>query len=207
MPVPDYGDIPTWTAVGVAACALIGAGLAYRRQSEQVQLQRQQLDDQRKVNEKQTTVLELHSVDLRESLNERLRAQAAQVFIEVDRIPSAAGTTAKAGQKEPGPVPWRLTAKVHNMSKQPIHDLYVIWQHGTVRLGKPDPMARLMPGQDASFDRTVPPASAPSPPVDPGMLGAFLAFRDAAGVRWAIREDGTLTEISRPSQDTQPAQK
>ena len=148
MPFPDYGDVPAWLAVGVAACALFGAGLLYRRQSEQ-------LDDQRKVSEKLTTVLELQSAELRESLSERLRAQAAQIFIEVDRVPPAAGGAVKRGQEKPGPLPWLLRAKVHNTSTQPIYDLYVIWQLGTVRMGRPDPMARLMPGGDASFERTV----------------------------------------------------
>ena len=186
MPFPDYGDVPAWLAVGVAACALFGAGLLYRRQSEQ-------LDDQRKVSEKLTTVLELQSAELRESLSERLRAQAAQIFIEVDRVPPAAGGAVKRGQEKPGPLPWLLRAKVHNTSTQPIYDL------GTVRMGRPDPMARLMPGGDASFERTGPQAPTPGTPSDPS---AFLAFRDAAGVRWAVREDGTLTETSRPSQDT-----
>jgi hypothetical protein len=209
MPFPDYGDVPAWLAAGAAVFALSGAGLLYRKQSGQ-------LDEQRKVSEKQTAVLELQVTELRESLGERLRAQAAQIFIEVDRIPPAAEAigetppatddTAKTpptaegtapGRDEPGPLPWRLRAKVHNTSKQPIYDLYVIWQIGTVRMGRPDPLARLMPGRDASFDRTRPPVAA-------GLLSdpsAFLAFRDAAGVRWAVREDGTLTETSRPSQD------
>jgi hypothetical protein len=189
MPFPDYGDVPAWVAVGVAACALIGAGLLYRKQSEQ-------LDDQRKVSEKLTAVIELQGAELRESLSERLRAQAAQIFIEVDRIPPAAEGAVSRGQEKAGPLPWLLKARVHNTSKQPIYDLYVIWQLGTVRMGRPDPMARLMPGNDASFDRTGPQATAPGPPTDPS---AFLAFRDAAGVRWAVREDGTLTETSRPS--------
>jgi len=27
-------------------------------------------------------------------------------------------------------------------------------------------------------------------------LSAFLTFRDAAGIRWTVREDGTLSDIS-----------
>jgi hypothetical protein len=64
-------------------------------------------------------------------------------------------------------------------------------------MGKPDPMARLMPGRDASFERT-----GPQEATDPAVLGAFSASRDAAGIRWAVREDGTLTDIALPSQDT-----
>jgi hypothetical protein len=86
---------------------------------------------------------------------------------------------------------------VRNTSKQPGLRLYVIWQLGPVRMGKPDPMARLLPGCDASFERT-----RPQDATDPAAPGAFVACRDVAGVRWAVREDGTLTDIALPSQDT-----
>jgi hypothetical protein len=49
----QWGDIPTWVTVGVAFLALIGAALAYRTQSEQLRLQRIQLEDQTRVQERE----------------------------------------------------------------------------------------------------------------------------------------------------------
>ena len=74
----------------------------------------------------------------------------------------------------------------------------MIWQLGTVRMGKPDPAPRLMPGQQLRFERGPDPASpaAPDAQVDPASLSAFLTFRDSSGVRWTVREDGTFTDIS-----------
>jgi hypothetical protein len=197
---------PAWIGAIATVILAVGAIIAVYFARKAFNAQSQQLRDQQEIGKKTAEVLQLQGSELRESLNERLRAQAAQVFIEVDRMPPVTKAAVKPGQKA-DPQPWRLSAKVRNTSMQPIYDLYVIWQLGTVRMGKPDPMARLMPGCDASFDRAGPQATASSQPADPGMLGAFLAFRDAAGVRWAVREDGTLTEISRPSQDTDTPQK
>jgi hypothetical protein len=199
--------VATWIGAIATAILAVGAIITGYFARNAFNAQSQQLRDQQEISKKMAEVLQLRGSELRESLNERLRAQAAQVFIEVDRIPPVTEVAVGPGQEAAGQQPWRLSAKVHNTSMQPIYDLYVIWQLGTVRMGKPDPMARLMPGHDASFDRTGPQATAPGSPIDPGMLGAFLAFRDVAGVRWAVREDGTLTEFSRPSHDTLPPQK
>lgn len=198
--------VATWIGAIATAILAVGAIITVYFARKAFNAQSQQLRDQQEVSKKMAEVLQLQGSELRESLGERLRAQAAQIFIEVDRIPPVTEVAAGPGQEAAGQQRWRLSAKVHNTSMQPIYDLYVIWQLGTVRMGKPDPMARLMPGHDASFDRTGPEATAPGSPIDPAMLGAFLAFRDVAGVRWAVREDGTLTEFSRPSHDTQPPQ-
>ena len=49
----NWGDVPTWATAGVAFLALIGAALAYRTQSEQLRLQRIQLADQNRVQERE----------------------------------------------------------------------------------------------------------------------------------------------------------
>jgi hypothetical protein len=122
-------------------------------------------------------VLALQAKSLRQSLADQRRAQACSVFIELDR----------AAQ--------RVTATVHNASPRPVYDVYVIWQLGTVRMGKPDRAARLMPGQQLCVERAPERSEAGSQAVA-GALAAFLTFRDAAGVRWTVREDGTLTDIT-----------
>ena len=93
---------------------------------------------------------------------------------------------------------------MHNNSHQPIYDLYVIWLLGTNRMGRPDPAARLLPGQQVCFERKPEPAggdTSDSPAAAAEALTAFLTFRDAAGFRWTVREDGTLSDIS-PAPDT-----
>ncbi len=178
---------PTWITAVAAVILAVGAIVTSVFAIRALGQQSRQLRDQQMIHAKLAELLPLLAEELRDSLRERKRAQAAQVFIEVDRIPSARGTG--SGHDEPDP-PWRLRAKVRNTSRQPIHDLHVIWQRGMVRMGKPDRAARLMP-------------EATGAPVDPAILGALLAFRDAAGVRWAVREDGTLTDVVAPIQDSQ----
>jgi hypothetical protein len=188
---------PTWIAAVATVVLAIGAVITVYFARKAFHAQSRQLKDQQEINEKLAQAIPLQTKELHESLDERRRVQAAQIFIELDRIAPHGQGPATPAQPAAGPSPWRLNLTVHNTSKQPVHDLYVIWQLGTVRMGKPDPMARLMPGCDASFERT-----GPQEATDPSALGAFVAFRDAAGVRWAVREDGTLTDIALPSQDT-----
>jgi hypothetical protein len=49
----DWGDVPTWVTAGVALAALIAASRAYRTQSEQLRLQRVQLEDQTRIQERE----------------------------------------------------------------------------------------------------------------------------------------------------------
>jgi hypothetical protein len=137
---------------------------------------------QRELTAELTEALAAFSKHLRQAADERRRAQACQVFIELDRATTS-------WQQ------WRVRATVHNTSQQPVYDLYVIWLLGTTRVGKPDRAARLLPGQQTSFERG-PDADAQGDQTDPAALAAFLTFRDAADVRWTVREDGTLSDIS-----------
>jgi hypothetical protein len=49
----DWGDALTRVTAGVAFMALIGAVLAYRTQSEQLRLQRIQLEDRTRIQERE----------------------------------------------------------------------------------------------------------------------------------------------------------
>jgi hypothetical protein len=53
----NWGDVPTWVTAGVALLALIGAGIAYKYQAEQVRLQREQLADQKEASRQQSRVI------------------------------------------------------------------------------------------------------------------------------------------------------
>jgi len=175
---------PTWIAaiatVVVAIGVIVAAGLAGKALSGRSR----QVADQRELISQLAEVLALQAKDLRVSIDERRRAQACQVFI---------GLTRFGGPATPPPD----SAAVRNNSQQPVYDLYVIWQLGTVRMGRPDREARLLPGCEVCFERAPEPsASGSGSPDDPAALSAFLTFRDAAGTRWTVREDGTLSDIS-----------
>src|SRR5579859_7942599 len=176
---------PAWiTAIATAALAgsvivaLCIGGRSVRRRARP-------LTGQRDLTADLAEAVALLSKDLRQSADERRRAQASQVFIELDR-----GAETKATE-------WRVRATVRNTSQQPVYDLYVIWLLGTTRAGKPDRAARLLPGREVCFERGPAPDGSDEP-IDPGALAAFLTFRDTAGIRWTVREDGTFSDIPAP---------
>jgi hypothetical protein len=183
---------PTWIAaiatVVLAVCVLVAAVVARKALGAHAR----QLAAQHELTKQLADAIELQSQNLRLALEERRRAQACQVFIELKRT-SEAEVSERVG---------RVAATVHNNSQQPIYDLYVIWLLGTTRMGKPDPAARLLPGQQVCFERNPEPADgdAPdSPAASAESLTAFLTFRDTAGIRWTVREDGTFSDISSAS--------
>jgi hypothetical protein len=179
----------TWIAAIATVVLAIGViTAAWFARTASVALSRQ-LAAQHALTAQLAEVLQLHARELGQAHNERRRAQACRVFIELDRVVA------------PGQSPCRVTATVRNTSDQPVYDMYVIWQLGTVRMGKPDSVARLLPGEQVTFERGHHAAEA-NPPPDPvappdsASLNAFLTFRDTAGVRWTVREDGTLSDIA-----------
>ena len=87
---PAWGDIPTWITGIATTGLLIGAIITARYAIKAFGKQSEQLEDQRKINAKQTTVLALQAKELGESLEERKReaeqrksAQAVRVFISL----------------------------------------------------------------------------------------------------------------------------
>ena len=195
--------VPTWIAAIATAVLAVGvivaAGLARKALSAHLR----QLGAQHELTAQLAEAMELQVQHLRLALDERRRAQAGQVFIELTRRPGplaapdpeSAGPDPASGASAAAPVTWQVAATVHNSSQQPVYDVYVIWLLGTTRLGRPDPAARLLPGHEVTFERG-PDSAAAGSPVDPAALTAFLTFRDTAGVRWTVREDGTLSDIS-----------
>jgi hypothetical protein len=167
---------PAWIAA-IAALALAAGALTVAWYC------RQAVAAQSRQHTRVAELLDLQNQQLRQLLDERRRAQASQVYIALDRS-----------------LPASVSASVHNASTQPAYDLYVIWQLGTVRMGKPDAAARLMPGQELCFERQLADDPEQGESVagagDAASLAAFLTFRDASGTRWTVREDGTHTDFS-----------
>jgi hypothetical protein len=181
--------VPTWIVAIATAVIAIGVIVAAGLVGKALSARSRQLADQSELISQFAEVLDLQAKDLRLSIDQRRRAQACQVFIDLTRF--AGPATPRPDSAAP---PHGVTATVRNNSQQPVYDLYVIWQLGTVRMGRPDRAARLLPGHEVCFERAPEPSAADSED-DPAALSAFLTFRDAAGTRWTVREDGTLSDI------------
>ena len=192
----------TWIAAIATVVLAIGVIIAaWFARTASVALSRQ-LTAQQALTAQLAEVLQLQAKELSHAHDERRRAQACRVFIELDRAaPVRVASTGDGEQPASAPSPWRVTATVRNTSDQPVYDLYVIWQLGTVRMGKPDPVPRLLAGEQVTFERAHQsvnggPSSDDVTRSDPTAVNAFLTFRDTAGVRWTVREDGTLSDLA-----------
>ena len=173
------GEITAIATAVLAAFAIVTgiyAVRAFRKQSQEVsdqasmlQIQSEQLAEQRKVNEEQIRVLALQAAELRESLDERKReaverrnAQAAQVHIVLKVV---------ARSREGGP---EIEATAVNTSErqQPVYDVKLYWHLGPDGYGTPNPdlLGTLLTSRDESRRREFPRGA------DPAACGAALSF-------------------------------
>jgi hypothetical protein len=179
--------IATTVLAAFAFITAILAGLAFRKQSREVRdqakmlmIESERFAEQRKLNAEQAKVLELQASELRESLEERKRGQAARVFI---------GATWHPEDPEIGE-PSFCTPAVVNARDFPAYDSQIwypsdtdhAYTSGTVLPGeKADPYPRghgFSSAQDA--------------------IGSVVfTFRDVAGIRWVRMPDGILKEQTR----------
>ena len=187
------GEITAIATAVLAAFAIVTgiyAVRAFRKQSQEVrdqasmlQIQSEQLAEQRKVNEEQIRVLALQAAELRESLDERKHeaverrnAQAAQVHIVLKVV---------ARGREGGP---EIEATAVNTSErqQPVYDVKLYWHLGQQGYGSPNPElpGTLLTLRDESRRREFPRGA------DPAACAAALSFRDAFGVNWVKTPDG-----------------
>lgn len=134
MSFPQLGDVPSWVAAGAATCALIGAVFAYRKQSEavakqgeQLSLQQQQFAAQREIDHKQTEELDLRIKELKASLAKIQREAVEQRAVQAKHVSVRLGRYPPPGtgivREEP---PLELLIK--NDSELPIRDLYAKWE-------------------------------------------------------------------------------
>jgi hypothetical protein len=177
---PAWGDIPTWITAIATVGLLIGAAFTAVYAAKAFREQTRQLEEQRNVNAKQTTVLELQATELRASLAERQReavqlkrAQASKVDIETEVGPET------------------VTIRVTNNSDQSIWNADLIWDDDsmgylevTVYPGAEHLALRIGPGESKSRTKR--------PDDTPGASGAYLRFRDAAGNAWLRTPGGYL---------------
>lgn len=147
------------TAIGAVVLAVFAvvtawyARRAFRGQSDQLGILKDQLEDQKALNARQTPVFELQARELQESLDERKReaeeqrrAQASMVFIweHADTARTAGGVEVPA-----------VTAHAVNTSDQPLYDAELRWHRGSAPYGdpNPEPLPTIMPGDDITRSR------------------------------------------------------
>jgi len=186
------------TAVATAVLAVFAivtavyAIRAFRKQSKEVsdqasmlEIQSEQLAEQRKVNAEQIRVLALQAAELRESLDERKREAVERRNAQASQVLLALKVTAKG--REGGP---EIEATVRNASErqQPVYDAKLYWHRGPEGYGTPNPekLGTVLNWESEIRRREFPPGT------DPDGSGAVLTFRDVAGVNWIRMADGGL---------------
>jgi len=177
------------TAIGTAVLAVFAvvtawyARKAFREQSKEVRAIEKQVEDGREVARQQAGLLKVQSDQLelqRRQFDEdqigRRRAQAAQVFILIDRTDRLQAKVT-------------LKAVAHNTSSQPVYDLWVQWRTDDGVFGTPEGRPQLRPDATERFEQLW--------TADAGISGTdvCLDFRDAAGLRWRSSGRGILTEL------------
>jgi hypothetical protein len=168
-----------------------------RDQARMLQVQSDQLAEDRKVNAEQIRVLGLQAKELQESQDERKRQaelgrsyQARFVFLTEEPFGGrkdgrGSGMIGGIGTLQPS-----VTAMAHNTSDQPVYDAELRWHMGSAGHGEPnpEPIGTLLPGAVHASKRSFPEGT------NLEVSGAVLRFRDAAGVIWMRLPDGGLTE-------------
>lgn len=157
-------------------------------QSGQLEIHRQQFTDQREANARQAEVFELQTAELRESMlaraleeDQRRSAQASRAFVREDRH------TVPDGRKQVLP---HIGTTVVNRSDRPVYEVEVRWQRGSAKRDSsaPEVLGMVMPGAEASCSREF------ASDAEMAASGSAVTFRDAAGVVWICRPDGTLLD-------------
>ncbi len=168
------------TAIATAALAVFAiiaavvAFLAFRKQS-------QELEDQRNVNAEQTRVLRLQAEELRASLDAR-----QQVSLEL-RYQYASTIVAWQDEPESSGMGWLVVAHVQNTGSRPVRDVSARWYaDGAPVRDREQLTVFLPPGGQKNFDCRVDGATV--------MAGvkAIVQFRTVGEGWWSAGTDGGL---------------
>jgi|HubBroStandDraft_4_1064222.scaffolds.fasta_scaffold14219_3 hypothetical protein len=131
----------------------------------------------------QAAEVQLLQRERRREAIERRRAQASKIILWEHRI-----TTHAVGRQAEDSV----TANLRNASELPIYDVRFAWQIDGATQAWIDRGTPLLPGETDSDSKPVPIGP-------PHAFGTCVEFRDAAGVRWQLKANGSLNEDDRPS--------
>ena len=118
---PQWGDVPTWGLLILAAITAFFALLAFRKQSEEVHALKEQVEDQHQLTVKQTPVLELQNKELAASLEKREDEAAERHEAHARMISGMIGP----GDPETKSTQRRIAIDLINGSAEPVYRLVV----------------------------------------------------------------------------------
>ena len=191
----SWGGVPDWvTALGTvgllagAAFTAVFAVQAFREQSREVRLLEDQVSDQRALALKQVEVLGLQAEEIRASLENRRRDQAARVFTWVEVTNHARG---------------HVLVRVTNASDRPIYGLTFLLGYGDDEeaeySSKPEAVKHVMPHDTAEFEPDKHDHSILwGTSWEPGEVWSAVLFRDASGETWQVNSKGQMGEAPDP---------
>jgi hypothetical protein len=191
----SWGGVPDWvTALGTigllagAVFTAVFAVQAFREQSKEVRLLEDQVNDQRDLALKQVEVLSLQAEEIRASLENRRRDQAARVFTWVEVTSHARG---------------RFRVQVTNSSDRPIYGLTFLLGYGdddeAGYFSKPETVKHVMPHETAVFEPDEDEHSILwGTSWEPEEVWSAVLFRDASGEAWQVNSRGQMERAPEP---------
>jgi hypothetical protein len=191
----SWGGVPDWvTALGTigllagAVFTAVFAVQAFREQSKEVRLLEDQVNDQRDLALKQVEVLSLQAEEIRASLENRRRDQAARVFTWAEVTSHARG---------------RFRVHVTNSSDRPIYGLTFLLGYGdddeADYFSKPETVKHVMPHETTVFEPDEDEHSILwGTSWEPGEVWSAVHFRDASGETWQVNSRGQMERAAEP---------
>jgi hypothetical protein len=194
MPIPQWGDVPTWGLLVGAAFTVVFAGRAFNSQSKQ-------LKDQQATNEKLAEVLPLQADELRESLDERAREKENQRRAQASKVAAWFEVREMFPGKSASALEWG--ARIRNGSDLPILDVTTAF-HSVKDPGNGQPWTPEYAADMVRPIRVIPPAGERSiqfhdslrsqEKISPHHYVVSIGFTDAAGYRWRRDPRGALKD-------------
>ena len=190
----SWGGVPDWvTALGTvgllagAVFTAVFAVQAFREQSKEVRLLEDQVSDQHDLALKQVEVLGLQAEEIRASLENRRRDQAARVFTWVEVTSHARG---------------RFRVHITNSSDRPVYGLTFLLGYGdddeADYFSKPEAVKHVMPHETTVFEPDEDEHSILwGTSWEPGDVWSAVHFRDASGETWQVNSRGQMEGLPR----------
>jgi hypothetical protein len=191
----SWGGVPDWVTaagtVGLLAGAVFTAVFAvqaFREQSREVRLLEDQVSDQRALALKQVEVLGLQAEEIRASLENRRRDQAARVFTWVEVTSHTRG---------------HFRVHVTNSSDRPVYGLTFLLGYGDESeaeyFSKPEAVKHVMPHETTVFEPDEGEHSILwGTSWEPGDVWSAVHFRDASGETWQVNSRGQMERAPEP---------
>lgn len=86
-----------------------------------------------------------------------------------------------------------MIAHIKNTSEQPVYELELTWHQGAALRGSVKALGVLLPAAQQNLQREL---AENFSPASRERFGVTLRFRDAAGVRWTVDQDGNIDEVT-----------